>query len=95
MTDDHNRDETGTIIEDDLHQPNANQDENDGKMGEEENRVRVDNIIDTEDAEETQNQTHSHNLRPNRERDYSYRFTFLSVTEFSGRVLYVSFQVLS
>ncbi len=67
MMDDHNRDATETIIEDDLHQPNANQDENDGKMGEEENRVRVDNIIDnsTEDAEETQNQTHSHNLRPN------------------------------
>jgi len=34
-----------------------------------------------EENKEIQTQTNGHNLRPNRERNYSYRFTFLSVRE--------------
>ncbi len=34
-----------------------------------------------EENKEIQTQTNRHNLRPNRERNYSYRFTFLSVRE--------------
>jgi hypothetical protein len=80
VMDDHNQAETESITENDFYQPNENQDDNNRKMGEEENRTQVDEIIEY-NAEEDQGQTHSHNLRPNRERDYSYRFTFLSVRE--------------
>jgi hypothetical protein len=78
VMDDHNRAETESITENDFYQPNENQEDNNRKMGEEENRIQVDEIIEN-NAEENQGQTHSHNLRPNRERDYSYRLTFWSV----------------
>jgi len=83
VMDDHNRAETESMTENDFYQPNKNQDDNNRKMGEEENSIQVDEIIENnaKDAEENQGQTHSHNLRPNRERDYYYRFTFLSVRE--------------